>query len=974
MTTLPPLSIDEFGSFFEAVHGHEPFPWQARLARQVASSGWPNLLDLPTGSGKTAVLDVALFALALDAGNDLRKAARRFIYVVDRRTVVDQAYERSGQIRRALETGDRDVVQRVRARLESFTGGRSALTTALLRGGIARDDSWAESPDQPLIAVSTVDQVGSRLLFRGYGISDAMKPVHAGLLGSDVLYLLDEVHLSQPFCETLRAVAGRYRFWAQAPVPSPFDVVEMSATPGRSEPGAFALDEADREHPVLASRLDASKPAELATSAAGAFVKEIQKRTLAMLNQPGVTVAVVVNRVNSAREIHDRLSVSAPPGTSVHLLTGRMRPADRAVLEQGLLPRIRAGRVRDEQQAPLIVVSTQSIEAGADFDFDALVTECASLDALRQRFGRLDRLGALGGTARAVIVARTDTLQDDPVYGDAIGRTLEWLQGVAVGGRVDFGNSVMAVPSDAEAQSLLAPRQHAPVLLPSHLDAWVQTSPSAEADPDVALWLHGPERGVADVQFVWRTDLSAELLVAAVSDSPSAASAAALVLAKVDSLPPMSGEAMSVPFVAAKRWLRGEAESAVFDVEGAGESDADSGPKKPRSAGRPALVWQGEQSRVVLPGAVRPGQTLVVPAAYGGIANGNWAPSSDSPVIDIAEMVGWRQRRRPTLRLLPEVVAALTGHSAVPAPASDDTEDLDDRGVVTNWLNALDLDKLAGDERELIAWLRADKRLRVLRLPYTNDDRTGRQYFVVSGRSRSRAGGDDGTGASSTDGAASCFADVEVTLASHLAGVSARAVEFAEHAGLAASLVSDLRLAARWHDAGKADVRFQRWLYGGSAFKALTQSEPLAKGTIRFVGASAARLARERAGYPAGGRHELTSLALMQAAGADLPSRAGDWDLVRYLVAVHHGHCRPLAPWVPDPQPVDVTTSVDGLPSTTSSDHRYHALDSGVAALFWNMVRRYGWWGLAWLEAVLRLADHTESRREASGKDDKRHD
>src|SRR5690606_10420111 len=63
------------------------------------------------------------------------------------------------------------------------------------------------------------------------------------------------------------------------------------------------------------------------------------------------------------------------------------------------------------------------IEAGADFDFDALVTEAASLDSLRQRFGRVDRLGNYEN-AEGVIVHDKST-KDDPVYGKAIAETIK---------------------------------------------------------------------------------------------------------------------------------------------------------------------------------------------------------------------------------------------------------------------------------------------------------------------------------------------------------------------------------------------------------------------------------------------------------------------------------------------------------------------------------------------------------------------
>ena len=139
------LSIEQFAEFFRQIHDQQdPFPWQERLARQVwKERTWPKTLDLPTAAGKTAVLEIAVFLLALESA--LPPAERAFpvrlVFVVDRRVIVDQAAERAREIARQLHNPTGGVLAAVAAKLRLRTGcdGDVPLAVATLRGGIQLD-------------------------------------------------------------------------------------------------------------------------------------------------------------------------------------------------------------------------------------------------------------------------------------------------------------------------------------------------------------------------------------------------------------------------------------------------------------------------------------------------------------------------------------------------------------------------------------------------------------------------------------------------------------------------------------------------------------------------------------------------------------------------------------------------------------------------------------------------------------------
>jgi CRISPR-associated endonuclease/helicase Cas3 len=947
------LTPDDFADFYRAVHGadYQPFPWQVRLARRVAAKGWPAVLALPTAAGKTSAIDIAVFALALQAGKPLRDrtAPLRIFFVIDRRLVVDQAASHARRLEHALESpGGSRLVGQVAGALRQF-GGARPLHVAALRGAMYRDDAWVKAPNQPTVCVSTVDQVGSRLLFRGYGVSPYAQPLHAALTGNDALYLLDEAHLSQPFLDTLQAVQ-RYRGepWAGHPLGGPFHVVEMSATP-HSQGERFGLAEDDHTNAELNRRLSARKPARLAEPAR--FEAEAAELAVRAQNSDVKVIGVVVNRVASARDIFSRL-----PGEAFEdkvLLTGRIRPWDRDVLLARCLGRMRAGRPRAPEDRPLFVVATMTVEVGADLDFDYLITEAATLPALRQRFGRLDRLGRFGQGAGVILLRKAKG--PDPIYGEALAQTWDWLQRQAQqrGGVIDFGVTALdgLIRDAGEPPPQPAPRP-GPALFPAHLDAWAQTSPAPEPSPDVAPFLHGAEAlEAADVQVVWRADLAR----GQEEDWRETVAVA----------PPRSREAMPVPVDAVRNWLREAAPVEVTDVEGVTTQPRHAG------AGLPALRWYGpeaEDSRVVGPDEIRPGDTLVVPSAYGGGDAFGWNPASRTSVPDVADLcinemanaAPGEGRRLIRLRLFT-------------TPESDGLANL--VGGLRGLLEQGEDSDLA--LQELLAWLvahpPASPLLQAVVGQLAETQPRAAPYpvgVVLTARVRPgflpadaepREPEDDST---DVDDASSLRAGTDapaaVGLGEHLEGVVRWARAFASQLGLADDLLTALARAAHLHDLGKADWRFQFLLYGDEP------GEPLLAKSGREWDAHQHEQVRRRAGLPRGFRHEFVSVALVRNHAAQL---LGDLTedqraLVEFLVGTHHGRGRPFVPFIEEPVPERVALRWDGHDLSASADHGLWRLDCRWADGFWKLVRRYGYWGLAYLESLLRLADAARSAEE----------
>ena len=901
-----------FDEFYRAMNGREPFPWQSRLADEVAAKEmWPPV-GVQTGLGKTACLDIAVWWLASQADRPPadRTAPTRIWWVVNRRLLVDSTAEHAEKMAALLQdASEASVAGTVAGRLRSLAAGPNAqpLQVIRLRGGLA--SRTPTDPSSPAIILCTLPMYGSRLLFRGYG--SKLRAVDAAMAGTDSLVLLDEAHLAPHLKGLIEALADCNPEAALllGTARSQPHLVPLTATGDPAHGQPFELDADDEANPVVRQRLDAAKSLELREARkardAACELAEAMHDLLQQANAPSSCV-VIANTPQTARNTFNRLQKEYGDKADLQLLTGRVREREAERIRRRILdPTVGIPASRDAslvRPRHFIVVATQTLEVGADVDAEYLVTEACGVRALTQRLGRLNRLGRYAHSkATYVHLPPARAGAGWPIYGEEPATVLQRLQG-ALGrdGTVDLAPrriaEVLGPPTDQ--------RSDAPEVLPGILWEWIKTTTPPEGEAPVEPYFSGIEGPRYLASLIWRTHVpeDGERLWPRATDR----------------------EAVDVPLTELRQVL-------TEDVQ--------------------RLTDDGVTIETAPATRLRPGNRVVLPVERGLLDQFGWNPDAAEPVVDtsLAEqglpLHGETLERLCGVGLKRQIDVAL-------GVADEDGEEIDQAARQEAAAEVLAAVRAAAtpagwDDAEWADFVGT------LALPVVQARKEVPRLRVRKPRHETW----------NIDFDETSLGDAAVGLAAHGTAVGRRARAVAASIGVAPHLCEVIEHAGRAHDIGKADRRFQRWL------------DPEGEATTLVAKSDTPRNrweeTRAAAGWPRGGRHEALSAWLVAAWleqepewGEQVPNRATEEreiarDLLLHLVISHHGKGRPLVRPVADDTLEEVHAVLERVPVQASAN--LSRTDWNQPSRFQRLNDRFGPWGLALMEAIVIRADHAVS-------------
>jgi CRISPR-associated endonuclease/helicase Cas3 len=934
-----------FDEGFRALTGHNPLRWQQRLFAHFVmdrpgARRLPDAPDIPTGLGKTSVIPIWLLALAAQAREGMPSLPRRLVYVVNRRTVVDQATDVAMDIREALRKANgAGTAGQIHKALSGLcidpNDQASPLAISTLRGELADNQEWQADPARPAIIVGTVDMIGSRLLFSGYGVSRRMRPFHAGLIGQDVLLVHDEAHLTPAFGTLVKSIVAEQEHTE----PRPLRLVELTATQRGSPAGyevdseVFSMTEEEMVEEEVARRLGAHKTLRLhrvdSEEALAAKLADLatahddaRARVVVYVKSPEVAGTVVdQTEKRLGKEARQRI------GT----LTGTMRGYERDLMAskdvervpehlRGLNRLFRGFQAKVDRVPPNgteYLVSTSAGEVGVDLDADHMVCDLTTFDSMIQRLGRVNRLGrgramidVVQAPRKKIKAKETEPTQGDDSTAARLAATADALSLLPpIDGGYDASPRALRSLIDSlgpdGVETVFSPLPRMARLTDVLLDGWSLTRvDDLPGRPSVERWLHGVDAEPPQTYVAWREEVPwlVETDAATIEDFYELCSIRARELLR-DSTKRIIGELGKL----AKR--RNAAKGVILPAKG-----------PPRVGALADLIV--DEDEITLRDA-----TVVLDCDTGGLRHdGLLDEKADERVEDVAAKA--TSDNKPLLRVLIRFQDGDWSPLVLGRDAADDIEVVQDGMAPT----ASRLVRAIREKKKLV------ERSRFVLDANQSDDRVAANANVHAAQLVIFAAKHSTEGLMDAPSATPIFQE----LAEHLAWTVRTAMPIVEKTGLKAveAAWADAVLeAAKYHDYGKNRDIWQ----GAIGHRPPRDPEerkkwkPWAKSDGRSFDSSLC------GGY----RHEFGSL--MDAARDRGLKEHPEHDLVLHLIAAHHGWSRPhFEPGAWDPEANDENNS------TQSAE---------AMRRFMRLQRRFGRWGLAWLEALVRAADYAATKQ-----------